>query len=94
MGFVKGQSGNKNGRPKGKTNRITTEVKHAAIDLLMKFSPKLEEWINETAKKDPEKAYYMVMYPQEFAFPKLSRKEHVGEDGGQIKFDVTVSFIK
>lgn len=75
MTFEKGKSGNPHGRTKGKTNKITAEIKQKAIELLEEFGPELVKWIKEVAVKDPEKAYYMVMYPQEFAFPKLARTE-------------------
>lgn len=80
MPFTKGNKLSP-GRPKGAENFVTTEIKTKAIAILREFSPELAGWIRRVAKKNPEKAYYMVMYPQEFAFPKLGRTELTAKDG-------------
>jgi hypothetical protein len=53
--------------------------------------PKMEHvWL---IRPDPDRAMKLALEAAEFHKPKLSRAEHVGENGGAIKVEATVEFV-
>lgn len=44
-------------------------------------------------RPDPGRALQLAMDMAEFHIPKLSRAEHVGDNGGAIKVEATVEFV-
>ena len=93
MPFVKGQSGNKNGKPKGAENKTTVEFKDAVNKLLTYAAPKVVEWLDSVAKESPEKALTILEKYAEYVAPKQSRVEHSGVNGEAIEHDHTVRVI-
>lgn len=75
-GFLPGQSGNPNGRPKG-PNRATKEIKEAYINLVNNNLGSIQGWLDIVAQRDPAKAFDMLMKLSPFILPKLT--EEIGE---------------
>ena len=71
MAFVKGQSGNPNGRKKGKANRTTEEAKSIINRIVDKSLTWAEEDIEKLRKKEPIRAFELAMRLMEYAYPKL-----------------------
>jgi hypothetical protein len=88
------------GRPKGSTNKVTTEFREIVGKLLQVNAGNFEEWIQQVAtgshgeRPDPARALDLLAKLAEYAAPKLGRVEHVGDGGGPIKQERTVTFVK
>lgn len=76
-GFVKGKSGNPNGRPAGEQNKATKEIKEAYVNLVNNNLSSIQGWLDTVATRDPEKAFNMLMKLSPFILPKLT--EEIGE---------------
>ena len=80
MPFVKGQSGNPNGRKPGPT-RATREFRETVTKVLEENSENVGIWLSEVAngkedvKADPGKALDLLAKLAEYASPKLARTE-------------------
>lgn len=78
------------GRPKGVPNKATKAFRDTITELLENNSENVGLWLQQVAEgtpgKDPapEKALDLLAKLAEFAAPKLSRAEHVGEGGGPL----------
>jgi len=62
------------GRPKGTLNKQTVKFKEGVNKLLEVATPKMVEWLQEVADKDPAKALDLVYKFAQFGFPVLSRQ--------------------
>jgi hypothetical protein len=74
-GVGKGNTNNPNGRPKGSVNRVTGDTREVFRNLVEENANRFQGWIDEVAKRDPEKALNLVINIAEFVLPKLSRTE-------------------
>lgn len=80
------------GRPPGAVNKATKAFRDTVNDLLAKNSENVDRWLTQVAdgdpvkeiKADPYKALSILAQLAEYAAPKLSRAEHVGEGGGPL----------
>ena len=80
------------GRPPGAVNKATKAFRDTVNDLLAKNSENVDRWLTQVAegqpeyeiKPAPEKALTILAQLAEYAAPKLSRAEHVGEGGGPL----------
>ena len=68
MGLQKGQSGNKNGRPKGTPNKTTSEIRKAFQTLV---SNNIDTLQNDLNLLEPEKRISYIIKFAEFIIPKL-----------------------
>lgn len=69
------------GRPKGKPNRATTEVKFAFKLFVENHLDDLEKWLQKVAAKDPAQALDFMLKFSEYFIPKLARTEHSDPEG-------------
>ena len=75
MPFVKGQSGNPTGRPKGSIDKETRQIRQAYQMLVEDNLDNLTDWLSQLGKESPEKAFNLMLKMSEYFLPKLSRKE-------------------
>ena len=76
------------GREKGVPNRATTEFRDTVRQLLEDNRENVSIWLKRVAAKNPGKALDVLGNLAEFAAPKLSRAEHVGDGGGPMVVNV------
>ena len=79
------------GRPAGSVNKATKTFRDTINTLLEGNSENVSIWLEQVAtggsdpdKADPAKALDLLAKLAEFAAPKLSRAEHVGDGGGAL----------
>lgn len=69
----------------------------AAREAIGKFvdgnAGRLQEWLDQIAEKDPEKAFQLFQSVIEYHIPKLARSEVTGKDGEAIQSRVEVAFV-
>jgi hypothetical protein len=79
------------GRKKGVPNRSTTEFRDTVRQLLEANSANVQVWLQQVADgvgqkpADPARALDLLSKLAEYAAPKLSRMEHVGDGGGPVR---------
>lgn len=74
------------GREKGVPNKSTVAFREAVAKLLNDNSANFQQWIEQIAQDDPEKAINALTKLADFAAPRLARQEinHSGETGLKI----------
>lgn len=77
------------GRPKGLQNKTTMQFKEALNNLLENCAPKMLDWIERVSEGDPAKALDLTSKLAEYIYPKLSRSEHTGMNGGPIETELS-----
>lgn len=75
----------KPGRPPGKPNAITAEVRQILKAAIDKCAPTAARKLEELLEADPAAGLKAFGALAEFVIPKLGRLEHTGEDGGAIQ---------
>jgi len=75
MPFIKGQSGNPTGRPKGSIDNDTRQIRQAYQMLVEDNLDNLTIWLSKLGDESPEKAFNLMLKMSEYFLPKLSRKE-------------------
>jgi hypothetical protein len=73
--FVKGYSGNPNGRPVGSKNVSTARVKEFYLELLEGNLENIQNWLNQTAAEDPKGALDFLIKLSPFVIPKKSETD-------------------
>lgn len=89
------------GRPKGVPNKSTIAFRETVTALLEGNAENVSKWLEIVAegdelkglKPDPKGALQVLADLAEFAAPKLSRLEHVGDGGGPIESTLNVSAL-
>ena len=66
------------GRQQGTPNKATAKVRHAIAEIVEGNVGKVQEWIDELAEQDVEKAANLLIKLMEFTTPKLARSELSG----------------
>ncbi|WP_224489564.1 hypothetical protein [Robertkochia flava] len=73
---------------KGVPNKTTDEVREAFKNLIASKIPDLDRWLEEVAKKNPERALEIIVKFSDFIVPKLQRidttNQHIVEDLGSL----------
>lgn len=83
------------GRGKGTPNKTTTLAREALARFVDGNADKLAGWLDEIYEQEgPEKAFKCFVDLIEYHVPKLARTEHVGDGGGAIQQNLSVSFVK
>ena len=72
MPFKKGQSGNPNGRPKGKENKSTKELRQRVTSLI---DSQIETILEDFQSLTPKERIDITVKLFEYVIPKLSRKD-------------------
>ena len=92
MPFKEGQSGNPNGRAKGKPNKTTKEIREAYQKLVEDNLTNMTEWLTQVAAENPEKAMELMLKLSEYMIPKLARQEVTGADGADLFKNIKFEF--
>lgn len=92
MGFKKGEVTNPKGRPKGKPNKTTAEIKEAYQKLVEDNLTNMTKWLGDVAMENPEKAMDLILKLSEYMIPKLARQEVTGADGKDLFKNITFEF--
>jgi hypothetical protein len=71
MPFVKGQVTNPKGRIKGSENKVTKDLRETAKLFVSNNIDKMQGWVDDVEKDNPERAFKMVLDMFEFSLPKL-----------------------
>ena len=79
MAFQKGQSGNKNGRPKGAQNKTTAEIKEIITRIVGHQLEHIEKDLDKIRKTDPAEAMRLSSRFIDYVIPKQTRMELEGE---------------
>ena len=92
MAFKKGEVTNPNGRPKGKPNKTTVEIREAYQRLVEDNLTNMSLWLADVAADNPEKAMDLMLKLSEYMIPKLARQEVTGADGKDLFKNITFEF--
>ena len=92
MAFKKGEVTNPNGRPKGKPNKTTAEIRDAYQRLVEENLTNMTLWLADVAADNPEKAMDLMLKLSEYMIPKLARQEVTGAEGKDLFKNITFEF--
>jgi len=78
----------------GKPNKATQAAREAIAQFVDNNAHRLEQWLDQVAQENPEKAFYMFQSVVEYHVPKLARTEQqiTGADGGPVEHSLKVNF--
>ena len=92
MGFKKGEVSNPKGRPKGKPNKTTAEIRDAYQKLVEDNLTNMTEWLVQVAAENPERAMDLMLKLSEYMIPKLARQEVTGAGGKDLFKNIKFEF--
>ena len=92
MAFKKGEVTNPKGRPKGKPNKTTAEIREAYQRLVEENLTNMTLWLADVAADNPEKAMDLMLKLSEYMIPKLARQEVTGAEGKDLFKNITFEF--
>ena len=71
MPFKKGDDPNRGGgRPPGRENKVTAEIRQAYADLIHGNLDNITMWLQDVAERDPQKAIDLLIKLSPFVLPK------------------------
>lgn len=73
------------GRQKGTPNKSTIEFRDTIRQLLERNADNVSIWLDQVAQDDPNKALEHIARLAEFAAPKMSRAEVVGDSENPVQ---------
>jgi len=94
MAFIKGKSGNVNGRPKGSKDKAKTNIKETFQLLVEGNLSNIQEWLNVVANDNPTAALNFVLKLSEFIIPKIKVAEFKPEINAPSQVDSIEGIIK
>jgi hypothetical protein len=80
------------GRPKGSVNKATVQAREAIAMFVDNNAGRLQDWLDQIAIANPQKAFELFQSVVEYHVPKLARTEVTGKDGAAIETSIKVSF--
>lgn len=92
MAFKKGEVTNPKGRPKGKPNKTTAEIREAYQRLVEDNLTNMTDWLTQVAEENPERAMDLMLKLSEYMIPKLARQEVTGADGADLFKNIRFEF--
>ena len=94
MPFKKGESGNKNGRPKGAQDKLTKEAREIFIETLEGQVPNIEDAFKQVLKESPSKYLELFAKYAQYFVPKKTESEVKGEVSTNFNFNETLKMLK
>lgn len=79
MGLKKGMTNNKNGRPKGVPNKISSEIREVYKELIENNLCNIDVWLEKVANDNPDKALSFIMKLSEYVIPRLQSTEFTSD---------------
>lgn len=76
------------GRTANTPNKATQEAREAIADFVRGNAHRLQEWLDQIATDNPEKAFNLFQSVIEYHVPKLARSEVTGKDGGALTIEI------
>jgi len=84
---------NRKGRPKLEDSVVTQATRETFLFLLKDNFDNLKHWLDAIAKKDPEKAFKLILEVSEYILPKLARTTIEGDKDNPITWQL-VNYAK
>ncbi len=94
MPFKKGESGNKNGRPKGAQDKLTKEAREIFIETLEGQVPNIEDAFAKVLKESPSKYLELFAKYAQYFVPKKTETEVKGELSTNFDFEETIKRLR
>ena len=69
------------GRAKGTPNKVTADARAAIAKFVDGNAHRLQDWLDQIAEGDPERAFTLFQSVIEYHVPKLARSELTGAGG-------------
>jgi len=70
--FIRGDDNiNRQGRPKGVSNKLSTDLREMLADFLNDNAPRIQGWFDSVAETRPDKALELYIKLSEMVIPKL-----------------------
>jgi hypothetical protein len=81
------------GRPKGVPNSVTYGTRQLFTKLVDMNLDNATKWLERVAKKDPARAFELLMRASEFVLPRMTRMENTGANGAALPPGVAPSVV-